>query len=160
MVYTSNTDQTRHNCPVQYLHNLQTRRMLLISKNEKPTPLTRIDGLRPSHSRSLPFSLKYPENKWYGRVRLRIRLDAGSLEWQAHLTPLDFFSTMLALHDAKTRTLRSTLPVARTHRIDILIALGSSFATLDLPASAPLASSAPVSLINGGAHRIELTKWS
>jgi hypothetical protein len=64
-------------------------------------------------------------------------------------------------YDAKTRTLRSTLPVARTHRMDILPAVGSSFTPFEPAPSAPLTPAsplAPLSLINGGAHRIELMK--
>lgn len=69
-------------------------------------------------------------------------------------------------HDAKTRTFRSTLPVAITHRIDILdVVLGSSLAPfgteVDVEVPAPAASpfAPPPSLLNGGAQRKQLIKW-
>lgn len=74
---------------------------------------------------------------------------------QAGFLPMSFCSTPTCEHhDAKTRTFRSTLPVARTHRIDILAALEASLA------ASPLASFAPVFLINGGAQRMAPMKWS
>ena len=70
-------------------------------------------------------------------------------------------------HDAKTRTFRSTLPVAMTHRMPTLPPPGSSFFDADTPftvgvveplASPPWLLAVPPSLLIFGAHRIQLTK--